>query len=144
MRLTPLSRACGQTLARDLPPTGPNRIPLLRTGTVITPRFQRALGEHGIHALWVEDGLSEGIEPVELLPEPVRAETAAKVASALDEPGSSGTSAQAAARSASGSQCSQSRSMSEPWRRSRIPALRRRRNRPNGRVSGTAWSASAA
>jgi HD-GYP domain-containing protein (c-di-GMP phosphodiesterase class II) len=85
MRLTPLSRACGQTLARDLPPTGPNRIPLLRTGTVITPRFQRALGEHGIHALWVEDGLSEGIEPVELLPEPVRAETAAKVASALDE-----------------------------------------------------------
>jgi HD-GYP domain-containing protein (c-di-GMP phosphodiesterase class II) len=85
MRLTPLSRACGTTLARDLPPTGPNRIPLLRQGTVITPRFQRALDEHGIHALWVEDGLSEGIEPVELLPEPVRAETAAKVASALDE-----------------------------------------------------------
>jgi HD-GYP domain-containing protein (c-di-GMP phosphodiesterase class II) len=73
------------TLARDLPPTGPNRIPLLRQGTVITPGFQRALDEHGIHALWVEDGFSEGIEPVELLPEPVRAETAAKVASALDE-----------------------------------------------------------
>ncbi|HTE61757.1 MAG TPA: HD domain-containing protein, partial [Solirubrobacteraceae bacterium] len=84
MRLTPLSRACGSTLARDLPPTGPNRIPLLRSGTVITPGFQRALGEHGIHALWVNDGLSEGIEPVELLPEPVRAQTAAKVASALD------------------------------------------------------------
>ena len=73
------------TLARDLPPTGPNRIPLLRSGTVITPRFQRALGEHGIYALWVDDGLSDGIEPVELLPEPVRAETAAKVASALEE-----------------------------------------------------------
>jgi HD-GYP domain-containing protein (c-di-GMP phosphodiesterase class II) len=73
------------TLARDLPPTGPNRIPLLRQGTVITPGFQRALNDHGIHALWVEDGFSEGIEPVELLPEPVRAETAAKVASALDE-----------------------------------------------------------
>jgi len=85
MRLTPLSRACGQTLARDLPPTGPNRIPLLRTGTVITPRFQRALEDHGILALWVDDGHSEGIEPVELLPEPVRAETAAKVATALDE-----------------------------------------------------------
>jgi HD-GYP domain-containing protein (c-di-GMP phosphodiesterase class II) len=84
MRLTPLSRAGGLTLARDLPPMGPNRIPLLRKGTTITPRFQRALGEHGIHALWVDDGLSEGIEPVELLPEPVRAETAAKVASALD------------------------------------------------------------
>jgi HD-GYP domain-containing protein (c-di-GMP phosphodiesterase class II) len=73
------------TLARDLPPTGPNRIPLLRRGTLITPRFQRALGEHGIYALWVDDGLSDGIEPVELLPEPVRAETAAKVASALEE-----------------------------------------------------------
>ena len=85
MRLTPLSRACGSTLARDLPPTGPNRIPLLRKGTVITPRFQRALSDHGIHALWVEDGTSEGIEPVELLPEEVRVETAAKVASALDE-----------------------------------------------------------
>jgi hypothetical protein len=33
----------------------------------------------------VEDGTSEGIEPVELLPEAVRVETAAKVASALDE-----------------------------------------------------------
>ena len=42
MRPTPLSRACGMTLARDLPPTGPNRIPLLRKGTEITPRFQRA------------------------------------------------------------------------------------------------------
>ena len=73
------------TLARDLPPTGPNRIPLLRKGTEITPRFQRALNDHGIHALWVEDGTSEGIEPVELLPEEVRVETAAKVASALDE-----------------------------------------------------------
>ena len=85
MRLTPLSRAVGQTLARDLPPTGPGRIPLLRHGTEITPRFARALQEHGIHAVWVEDGLSDGILPDELLPEPVRAETAAKVAGALDE-----------------------------------------------------------
>ncbi|MGI8780102.1 MAG: HD-GYP domain-containing protein [Solirubrobacteraceae bacterium] len=85
MRLTPLSRAVGLPLARDLPPTGPNRIPLLRRGTVVTPRFQRALSEHGIHAIWVEDALSDGIEPIELLPEPVRVETAGKVASALDE-----------------------------------------------------------
>jgi HD-GYP domain-containing protein (c-di-GMP phosphodiesterase class II) len=85
MRLTPLSRAVGQTLARDLPPIGPGRIPLLRHGTTITPRFARSLQEHGIHAVWVEDGLSDGILPDELLPEPVRAETAAKVAGALDE-----------------------------------------------------------
>ena len=85
MRLTPLTRAAGLTLARDLPPTGPGKIPLLRYGTVITPRFQLALQEHGIHAVWVEDPLSEGIEPDELLPEPVRAETAARVAGALDQ-----------------------------------------------------------
>ncbi len=85
MRLTPLSRAVGQTLARDLPPTGPGRIPLLRRGTEITPGFAHSLHQHGIHAVWVEDGLSDGILPDELLPEPVRAETAAKVAGALDE-----------------------------------------------------------
>jgi HD-GYP domain-containing protein (c-di-GMP phosphodiesterase class II) len=84
MRLTPLSRAVGQTLARDLPPTGPGRIPLLRRGTAITPRFAGSLEQHGIHAVWVEDGLSDGILPDELLPEPVRARTAAKVADALD------------------------------------------------------------
>jgi HD-GYP domain-containing protein (c-di-GMP phosphodiesterase class II) len=85
MRLTPLSRAVGHTLARDLPPTGPGRIPLLRYGTAITPAFARALGDHGIHAVWVEDGMSDDILPDELLPEPVRAETAAKVAGALGE-----------------------------------------------------------
>jgi HD-GYP domain-containing protein (c-di-GMP phosphodiesterase class II) len=85
MRLTPLSRAVGHTLARDLPPTGPGRIPLLRYGTEITPRFARSLQEHGIHAVWVQDGMSDDILPDELLPEPVRAETAAKVAGALDE-----------------------------------------------------------
>src|SRR5918992_2906664 len=85
MRLTPLSRAVGLTLARDLPPTGPGRIPLLRQGTHITPRFARSLHQHGIHAVWVEDALSDDILPDELLPEPVRAETAAKVADALDE-----------------------------------------------------------
>jgi HD-GYP domain-containing protein (c-di-GMP phosphodiesterase class II) len=85
MRLTPLSRAVGHTLARDLPPTGPGRIPLLRYGTEITPRFAQSLQEHGIHAVWIEDGLSDGILPDELLPEPVRAATAAKVADALDE-----------------------------------------------------------
>jgi HD-GYP domain-containing protein (c-di-GMP phosphodiesterase class II) len=85
MRLTPLTRAIGLTLARDLPPTGPNRIPLLRRGTVVTPRFQLALGAHGIHAVWVDDKLSEGIEPVDLIPQEVRIDTAVKVASALDE-----------------------------------------------------------
>jgi hypothetical protein len=81
----PLTRALGLTLARDLPPTGPNRIPLLRRGTILTPRFSAALLVHRIHAVWVDDKLSEGIDPVDLLPRAVRIETAAKVASALDQ-----------------------------------------------------------
>lgn len=84
MRLTTVSRAAGMRLARDLPATGPGRVPLLAHGAVITERYQRALLAQGIHAVWVEDDLSEGIEPVELLPETVRAETAERVRGALD------------------------------------------------------------
>jgi HD-GYP domain-containing protein (c-di-GMP phosphodiesterase class II) len=84
MRLTTVSRAVGLRLARDLPATGTGRLPLLSHGTVLSERHQRALTERGIHAVWVEDELSEGIEPVELLDETVRAETAARVRDALD------------------------------------------------------------
>ena len=48
-----------------------------------------------------------------------------------------GPRAHAAARRASGSRPCQSSSTSEPDRRSRIPALRRRRKPANGRVSGS-------
>ena len=58
-------------------------------------------------------------------------------------PSSSGTSVRAAARRACGSRSRQSSSTSEPWRRSRMPALRRRRNEPNGRTSGSACEAGA-
>jgi HD-GYP domain-containing protein (c-di-GMP phosphodiesterase class II) len=85
MRLTTVSRAAGLRLARDLPATGAGRLPLLAHGTVLSERHQRALTERGIHAVWVEDELSEGVEPVELLGEAVRAETAERVREALDE-----------------------------------------------------------
>jgi HD-GYP domain-containing protein (c-di-GMP phosphodiesterase class II) len=84
MRLTTVSRAAGLRLARDLPATGTGRLPLLAHGAVLSERHQRALTERGIHAVWVEDDLSEGIEPVELLDEAVRAETAERVRGALD------------------------------------------------------------
>jgi HD-GYP domain-containing protein (c-di-GMP phosphodiesterase class II) len=83
MRLTPLSHAAGLELARDLPPAEPGQLPLLRRGNTITPRDQAALARHGIRAVWVDDRLSAGIEPAELLPEPVRSEAAARVVSAL-------------------------------------------------------------
>jgi HD-GYP domain-containing protein (c-di-GMP phosphodiesterase class II) len=84
VRLTALTRAVGLTLARDLPATGPGAIPLLRAGAVVSERYERALAAAGIHAVWVEDELSAGIEPAELLPEAVRAETASRVQRALE------------------------------------------------------------
>jgi HD-GYP domain-containing protein (c-di-GMP phosphodiesterase class II) len=84
VRLTTVSRAGGLRLARDLPATRPGRLALLRRGTVLAERYLRALADQGIHAVWVEDELSDGIEPAELMPEPVRAETAASVHRALE------------------------------------------------------------
>jgi HD-GYP domain-containing protein (c-di-GMP phosphodiesterase class II) len=84
MRLTPVSRAAGLRLARSLPASGAGRVPLLAQGTVITERYAAVLAAQGIHAVWVEDGLSDGIEPTELLPAPIRAETAEQVRSALE------------------------------------------------------------
>jgi putative nucleotidyltransferase with HDIG domain len=83
VRLTPTSRAVGLPLARDLPATGPGRVPLLRAGTILTHSYVRSLDDLGIYAVWVHDELSEGIDPVELMPAGVRAETAHQVQDAL-------------------------------------------------------------
>jgi HD-GYP domain-containing protein (c-di-GMP phosphodiesterase class II) len=84
MRLTPVSRAAGLRLARSLPASGTGRVPLLAQGTVITERYASVLATQGIHAVWVDDDLSDGIEPTELLPAPILAETADRVRSALE------------------------------------------------------------
>ena len=47
-------------------------------------RIHFALAGAGIHAIWVHDSLSDGIEPVELVPAHVREEAAKAVSSALD------------------------------------------------------------
>ena len=83
MRLTPVSRAVGLRLARDLPTMG-GGLPLLGRGATITERYVRALTEHGIRSVWVEDELSAGIEPVELLPEPERADGEARMRRAYE------------------------------------------------------------
>ncbi len=84
MRLAATSRAIGLRLARDLPaPLG--SFPLLRAGATITAGFaDRLVARHGIHAVWVEDELSEGVEPVDLLPDAVRREAAVTVARFLE------------------------------------------------------------
>ena len=83
MRLTPITRAGGHVLARDLPIVGGSSLPLLRAGAQLTPRLIDILDGKGFKAVYVEDRLSVGVEPVELLPEHVRSEAADRVAGAL-------------------------------------------------------------
>src|SRR3954465_5369767 len=58
-------------------------MPLLRSGAKVTERYTRALAEAGIHAVWVHDPVSEGIEPHDLVPPGVREEAAKTVSDAL-------------------------------------------------------------
>jgi response regulator RpfG family c-di-GMP phosphodiesterase len=83
VRLTGVARAVGLRLARDLP-AGAGGVPLLQRGATVTERYARALAEHGFRAVWVEDELSAGIEPVELLDEAARADGARRVRTARD------------------------------------------------------------
>jgi HD-GYP domain-containing protein (c-di-GMP phosphodiesterase class II) len=78
VRLTPVSRAAGLRVARDLPKM-PGGLPLLARGATVSDRYVRALVGHGIRRVWVEDELSAGIDPPELLPEPERATAEAAV-----------------------------------------------------------------
>src|SRR3954469_20649958 len=85
MRLMPVRRAAGAVLARDIPAPVPGGLPVLRSGAVLTGAYQAALAELGINAVWIEDELSEGIEPHELVPPQLREEAARTVSSALAE-----------------------------------------------------------
>src|SRR3954468_13705502 len=54
-------------VARDVATGQPGALPLLRAGTAVRGRYLGALAAAGIHAVWVEDELSEGVEPLEPL-----------------------------------------------------------------------------
>src|SRR4051794_22296756 len=74
-----VTRAAGLRLARNIPATDPRQMPLLRSGAIVSERYRAALTELGIRAVWVQDELSEGIEPVDLVSEDVRQEAARTV-----------------------------------------------------------------
>jgi hypothetical protein len=83
VRLTGVARAVGLRLARNLP-AGAGGVPLLQRGARISDRYARALADHGFRAVWVEDELSAGIEPLELLVEGERADGARRVRAARE------------------------------------------------------------
>jgi HD-GYP domain-containing protein (c-di-GMP phosphodiesterase class II) len=82
VRLTSTGGAVGLPLARDLPTTA-GGLPLLARGAIVSERFRRALEDQGIRAVWVEDELSAGIVPPELLSEADRADAETRVRAAL-------------------------------------------------------------
>jgi HD-GYP domain-containing protein (c-di-GMP phosphodiesterase class II) len=84
MRLVAITRAVGYQLARDIPAADPRQMPLLRAGAEITERYAHGLSDVGIHAVWVHDEMTVGIEPVHLVPPQVREESARMVSDALD------------------------------------------------------------
>jgi HD-GYP domain-containing protein (c-di-GMP phosphodiesterase class II) len=87
MRLLPITRAHGFQLARDIPAADPRQMPLLRAGAKLTDGYIKSLGDVGIHAIWVHDPLTEGIEPRDLVPPQVREEAARQVSDALGKAG---------------------------------------------------------
>src|SRR3954471_14614170 len=80
----PISRAAGFMLARDIPAPDPKQMPLLRSGATITERYTRALADAGVRTVWVDDAISSGIEPSDLVPPQVREEAARTVTTALN------------------------------------------------------------
>src|SRR5688572_33366450 len=56
----------GDRLGRDVH-SSPGSPPLLRAGIRVSDSFRVSLERAGVAAVWIDDGLSEGIEPLEVL-----------------------------------------------------------------------------
>jgi HD-GYP domain-containing protein (c-di-GMP phosphodiesterase class II) len=56
----------GDRLGRDVQAT-PGSLPLLRAGIRLSESYRRSLERAGVAQVWIDDGISEGIEPLEIL-----------------------------------------------------------------------------
>ena len=65
----------GMELAREIPSATPDSAPLVRRGVRLTRAMVDRLASRGIRALWIEDDLGDGIEPIYVLPDEVRRST---------------------------------------------------------------------
>jgi HD-GYP domain-containing protein (c-di-GMP phosphodiesterase class II) len=83
MRLASLSALPPDAeLARDIASDG--HIPLVRRGTKITRSIAERLIARGVSAVWINDALSDGIEPLEPLPPDVRRESQRVLSKSLE------------------------------------------------------------
>ena len=74
----------GTVLGRDVMDGRPGAIPLLREGVKLTERHRTALLAAGVNAIYVEDGLSEGIDVREVVSPETRRKATAAVSQAFD------------------------------------------------------------
>src|SRR5205814_1342728 len=58
----------GDRLGRDIY-GGPDALALLRAGVRVSDSYRQSLQRAGITSVWIDDGISEGIEPIEMLEE---------------------------------------------------------------------------
>jgi len=58
----------GDRIGRDVVSSA-DTLPLLRAGTRVSDGYRLALQRYNITAVWIDDGLSDGIEPLEVLSE---------------------------------------------------------------------------
>jgi len=56
----------GDRLGRDVH-SSPDVPPLLRAGVRVSESYRYSLERAGVAAVWIDDGISEGIEPLEVL-----------------------------------------------------------------------------
>ena len=61
----------GDRLGRDVS-TSPDALPLLRAGVRISDSYRHSLERAGITSVWIDDGLSEGIKPLECVQCPIQ------------------------------------------------------------------------
>jgi HD-GYP domain-containing protein (c-di-GMP phosphodiesterase class II) len=75
----------GATVGQDVQIPGVNGPPLLRRGVELNHRYVAALLAKGVHAVWVDDELSEGVVPARVLTPETQQRAIVAVGSALSD-----------------------------------------------------------
>src|SRR5688500_1629754 len=74
----------GDRLGRDVY-AGLDAIPLLRAGVRVSASYQHSLQRAGVTSIWIDDGISEGIEPIEVLDETTKRRATAAIREAFGD-----------------------------------------------------------
>ena len=72
----------GDRLGRDVYAT-PGALPLLRAGVRVSDSYREAMQRAGIVSVWIDDGMSEGIQPAEVLKEVTKQRATAAIRDAF-------------------------------------------------------------